>query len=114
MSNVNLVHGTPLMIDYTPSSAVTAGDVVVSNDLVLVAHKSIAANELGAMAAAGGVYDLPKETGTGKTFALGAKVYWDDTNNRGTSTATGNKQFGICTKAAGASDSTVRVAHRLN
>jgi predicted RecA/RadA family phage recombinase len=44
------VSGNPQFIDYTPVSAVSAGDVIVSNDLVLIAHTDIAANKKGAVA----------------------------------------------------------------
>ena len=37
-------------VDYTPGSAVTAGDVVVQGDLVGVAKLDIAANRQGALA----------------------------------------------------------------
>ena len=49
-------------IDYTPGSAVTAGDVVVQSDLVGIAKLDIAANALGALAVAG-VFDVAKEAG---------------------------------------------------
>lgn len=47
------------------------------------------------------------------TFAAGDKVYWDDTNKRCTSTASGNKLIGNCVDTAKISgDTTVRC--RLN
>ena len=39
-------------IDYTPGAAIAAGDVVVQGDLVGVAKRPIAANDLPALAAA--------------------------------------------------------------
>ena len=83
-------HGTPLMVDYTPSSAVSAGDVVVVGELPLIAHDDIAADELGALAAGGGVYKVT----AGGAASAGAVVYWDDTNDKVTTTSTGNKTFG--------------------
>jgi len=56
------------------------------------------------------VWDGTKKTND--TFAVGDKVYWDDTNKYLTSTATSNKWVGIATKAALAADATVRL--RLN
>jgi len=61
-------------IDHTPSSAVSAGDVVVQGDLIGVAKLDIAANVLGALAV-DGVFDLPKATGGGTAITAGAKVY---------------------------------------
>lgn len=48
--------GNPIMVEYTPSQAVSAGQVIVTNDTVRIAHRDIAANELGALAAGDGLY----------------------------------------------------------
>jgi len=102
-------HGTPLMIDYTPSAAVSAGDVVVVGELPLVAHDDIAANAKGALAAGGGVY---KVTADG-ALAAGVIVYWDDTNNKVTATTSGNKFFGFVAphNAAAADGDAIDVIH---
>ena len=54
-----------------------------------------------------GEFELTKEP----TLAItqGARVFWDNTNRRITTTATGNFQVGICTIAALAADTTVRL-----
>ena len=49
-------------IDYTPGSAVSAGDVVVQGDLIGIAKLDIAADALGALAVKG-VFDFPKAAG---------------------------------------------------
>jgi len=97
-------------IDYTPASAVSAGDVVVQGDLVGVAKKDIEANQLGALAVAG-VFDFAKESGGGVTFSAGQKAYWDDTNKVAVTTDGGgaNKYVGKAVAAAADADSTVRV-----
>jgi len=46
-------------LDYTPGAAIAAGDVVVQGDLVGVAKRPIAANELGAIEVEG-VFDFAK------------------------------------------------------
>ena len=51
-------------IDYTPGADVSAGDVVVQNDLIGIAKLDIASGALGALAVTG-VFDLPKATGVG-------------------------------------------------
>lgn len=43
-----------------------------------------------------GVFELPKATGA---VALGAKVYWDDTNKNITTTSSGNTLVGYCWEA---------------
>lgn len=63
-------------IDYTPGSAVAAGDVVVQSTLVGVAERDIPANTLGALAIEG-LFQFPKAAAT--TVSVGAKVYWDST-----------------------------------
>jgi len=92
-------------IDYTPSSAVAAGDVVVLNDLVTVAPRPIAANKLGAVCVEG-VFELPKASGA---IGQGAIVYWDSTNSNITTTSTSNKRAGKAAVAAASGDTTVKV-----
>ena len=100
-------------IDYTPGSAVSAGDVVVQGELVGVAKLDISANALGALAV-GGVFDFPKATGGGTAITAGANVYWDvgDTEAKADSESGANKLIGKVVKAAADADATVRV--RLN
>ncbi len=97
-------------IDYTPTAAVAAGDVIVQGDLVGVAKVDIPANSLGALAVSG-VFDAAKEGGAGVTFAAGDKVYWDDTNDVAVATdgAGANKLMGKAALAAADADTTVRV-----
>lgn len=102
-----LHHGTPRMVDYTPSSAVAAGDVVVIGSVPHIAHLDIPANRKGALAAQGGVYQVTAAA----TIAVGKKVYWDDTANRVTETTGTNTSFGWTESAAGTSGSSVYVLH---
>lgn len=97
-------------IDYTPGSNVSAGDVVVQEDLVGVAKLDIPANTLGALAVSG-VFEFPKDTGAGEAIAAGAKVYWDESEGEATDDDdTGsNKLIGKAVAAAGDDDETVRV-----
>ena len=59
------------VLDYTPSSAVAAGDVVVIGSLVGVAPRAIAANAVGALAVEG-VFEIP--CATGATGAQGSAI----------------------------------------
>lgn len=97
-------------IDYTPSAAVAAGDMVVQGDLVGVAKQPIAADALGALAVSG-VFDFPKATGAGSGIAAGVTVYWDAAEKvaKTDSEAGANKLIGKTVAAAGDSDATVRV-----
>ena len=64
-------------INYVPTRDVSAGDVVVQEDLVGIAKLDIKANTLGTLAVTG-VYAMPKATGNGGAIAAGAKIYWNE------------------------------------
>jgi predicted RecA/RadA family phage recombinase len=61
------------VLDYTPSTAVAAGAVVVVGALVGVAPRPIAANALGSLAVEG-VFSMP--VATGATGAQGSAINW--------------------------------------
>lgn len=90
-------------IDYTPSTAKTAGEVVVlSTGLVGVVPTDIAANQLGALNI-DGVWDLPKGTGSGKDILVGEKVWWNPTLGVAIQLASGATLCGVATETAGES-----------
>ncbi len=97
-------------INYTPETAVAAGDVVVIGDLLGIARTAIPAGQLGSLAIEG-VFRVPKATGASTAIAAGAKVYWDATNEVATETATGNKRLGTVSPegAGGDTDATIEV-----
>ena len=97
-------------IDYTPSSAVAAGDVVVQGDIIGVAKQAIVANTPGSLAISG-VFDFPKATGAGTGIAAGANVYWDEADKQAkTDDESGaNKLLGKTIQSAAETDATVRV-----
>lgn len=59
-------------INYTPSTAVSAGDVVVVGGIVGVAAEDIAANAVGSLYVRG---QFELDLATGKTFSQGDAVY---------------------------------------
>ena len=105
------VQGQYQTIDHTPSTAVAAAEVVPFGDGVAIAHLSIEADRLGALAVGGGTYDFAKSGSSGPDFAVGDNVYWDDATDLAVTTAAGNKYAGKCAKAAGATATTVRTHH---
>ena len=109
MATATFVHDGAA-VDYTPSSAVAAGDVVVQGDLVGVAKQPIAADALGALAVLG-VFDFPKATGGGSAIGAGANVYWDvaDGEAKEDDESGANKLIGKTVAAAGDDDTTVRM-----
>lgn len=92
------------VLDHTPVAAVASGAVVVIGVRVGIAVANIAAGETGALRVKG-VVELAK-LGT-DTPAQGALLYWDATNSRLTTTASGNVLAGYAAKAAGSGVSTV-------
>lgn len=86
-------------VDYTPDSAVSAGDVVVQNDLVGVAVNDIAASEKGSLVL-DAVIKAPKTAGTSTAIAAGEIVYWDADNDVVTETAGSNAALGLAVEAA--------------
>lgn len=93
--------GASQPIDYTPSAAVTAGDVVVLGSNILMAKRDIAANTQGELHV-GAVWDMPKEAAVAHN--QGDLVYWDATNHVITKTASTHKKFGIVAADAAEAD----------
>lgn len=113
MSDTTFRKGNPTYIDYTPAAGdVAAGQVVlIGNTTGLtcgVAHLPITNNTLGALAVGQGIYDVVNLNNA----ANGAKVYWDDANNKVTTTSTNNALFGfVVADGGGGANSTCRALH---
>lgn len=97
--------------DHTPGVGVAADDVVVMGEVVGVALADIGAGETGAVQVSG-VWELPKLSTD--VVTQGAILYWDDTNNRLTITASTHKVAGAAVAAAGSGATTARVKLRGN
>jgi predicted RecA/RadA family phage recombinase len=91
-------------IDYTPASAVAAGQVVVLDTLVTVAAVPIAANKLGAVQTRGVVF-MP--CATGATGAQGSAIRYYATS--GIAHASTGVYAGRLAAARAAADTTVKV-----
>ena len=90
--------------DYTPSSAVAVGDVVVIGAMVAVATRPIAANALGSLAVEG-IFEFP--VATGATGAQGSAINWYATS--GVAHASTGTAAGKLAKARVAGDTSVHV-----
>lgn len=114
MADATMRHGDPVMIDYTPGSGnVSAGDVVlIGNTTGLtcgIAHRDIENSTLGALAAGGGVYDVVNLNNA----ADGAKVYWDASTSKVTTTSTNMSLFGfIVSGGGGGANTTCQALHK--
>ena len=92
-------------LDYTPTTGVNVGDVVVLGSLVTFAPRPIAANTLGAVAVRG-VVTGPVYT-TGVTGAQGSLIKWYATS--GVFHDTTGVNAGYLAKARAATDTVVNV-----
>jgi predicted RecA/RadA family phage recombinase len=107
MATLKFWQGDVVELDYTPNSAVSAGDVVILGDIPCVAHQDIAANVQGALAGRGGAYVGIADG----AISAGKRVFWDATNKKFTLTATGNTMFGWSITATTTNGDTIYVIH---
>jgi predicted RecA/RadA family phage recombinase len=94
------------VIDYTPSSALSAGEIVVEQDLIGQVVNDIAANEPGSLRIEG-VINAPKLSTD--VVAIGDVLYWDAGNSRCTKTASTHKIIGKASQASANGNSRVFV-----
>lgn len=94
------------VIDYTAGANIASGQVVLMGARIGVAIKSIANGETGPMQVTG-VFNIAKLSSD--NMAQGALLYWDNTNSRLTTTASGNTLAGFAAAAAGASTTSVNI-----
>lgn len=106
-------HGTQERIDFTPGSALVSGEVIEIGSgtnvaAVVTSPEGIAASVIGAVALTG-VFRIKKDAID--TFALGAKVSWDDTANQAEPDGGVNDdiKLGVAVEAALAADDHVKV-----
>ena len=97
--------GNSLAIAVPYAGGILSGQGVLVGALFGVAAVDGAQNAI-VEAATQGVFDITKEPALAIT--AGARLFWDNTNRRLTTTATGNFQVGLATVAALAADTTVR------
>lgn len=90
-------------ISVTAAAAIASGAMVLMGSLFGVATGAAASGETVTLVRKG-VFTGPKATG--QSWSVGAKIYWDDTAKKLTTTATSNKLVGCVVLAAGSSDAT--------
>ncbi len=101
-------------IDYTPGTAVVAGDVVNIGTIPMIAEVAIPANVKGALALTG-IFKIPQKA---EIITAGDAVYWDSTGDpvtgtAGTGAATGTGSvyiLGVAAETTEATDTYVVVA----
>ena len=108
MGQADFVLGNPTMVDHTPSGAdVAAGQVIVNDTTPMVAHNKIVDGRLGSLSIGGGVY---KVTAAG-SYVVGDLVYWDDSADKVTTSASGNMIFGKMAEASTGDGDTALAYH---
>lgn len=95
------------VIDYVAGSAVTSGQVLLIGVRIGVALAAIAAGATGAVRVLG-IFTIAKLSTD--VVAVGAALYWDNTNFRMTTTSAGNTLAGYATAAAGNGVTTVEIS----
>ncbi|WP_027285912.1 DUF2190 family protein [Rubritepida flocculans] len=94
----------PMAVPYT--GGILAGQGLLVGAFFGVAAADAAQNTL-VECETRGEFELPKEPALAIT--QGARVFWDNTHRRITTTASGNYEVGLCTVTAAGTDPTVRV-----
>lgn len=112
MPDFTFRHGTPTMVDYTPTTGnVAAGSsVLIGNTIgwtMGITHNPIANGVLGAVACSGGVYSAM----VASNYAVGSKVYKPTANAILTTTSTNNALVGFTVDASPAVNAIIKVIH---
>ncbi|WP_135468534.1 DUF2190 family protein [Crenalkalicoccus roseus] len=94
----------PMLVPY--ADGILAGQGLLVGAFFGVAASDAAQNTL-VECETRGEFEFPKEPALAIT--QGARVFWDNTNRRITTTASGNFQVGLCTVTAAGADPTLRV-----
>lgn len=97
-------NGNTITVDYTPSAAVSAGDIVIQGTLVGVAARDIAAGALGSLQV-NGIFSIAKNAG--QMFTAGSDVYLDLVDRKVDSLP--GVYLGKCVKAGASADTTLDV-----
>lgn len=86
-----------------PSGGVVSGTAYLIGSLLVVAAADVA-QTLPFSGKTTGVFTLPKATG--EAWTEGAKLYWDNSAKKLTTTSSGNTLVGVAAAAAGSADTT--------
>lgn len=79
-----------------PYAATSGVGVQVGSGLFGVAEATYASGATGVLGREGVYTGLAKTSGTGEAFAVGDRLFWDNSTKKLTKTSTGNLCVGIC------------------
>ena len=108
--SVKLVSGTQHKVDYTPGSAVTAGDVVLIGSTLCIASVDLAANESGALNWPNGSATYEANNTDSLTFAAGDDVFYDIANAKILASG-GDGKIGVAPEAIAGTDALGKFVH---
>lgn len=96
-------------IEITAPYARASGEgVQVGSALFGVAMDAVSSGAAGVIQTEG-VFTLAKTTGAGQNFAIGQRLFWDNTNKLLTATSTANLAIGVSLSATSTADATANV-----
>lgn len=78
MAQARFVRGNPNFVRFKRGTAITAGEVIITADVVGIAHNNFEANEEANLSIGPGVY----ESVCGEAIAVGLDVGWDDSEDK--------------------------------
>lgn len=112
MASAILYSGNPIVHEYTPDSAATAGDVIVENDVpIVIGHNYDSADTVDNLPIAahhgGGIYKCTKPTGYTADWCEAA--YWNAST--GITKTQSDYHFGRFVATAGTNDTECYVLH---
>lgn len=93
-------------IDYVASADIVSGQVVPLVNLCGIANDDIASGATGTLMI-DGIVEIAAETGV--AWAVGELIYWNDTDSKGTKTATDHVAMGFAVAVKASATATGRV-----
>ena len=110
----NFINENHSIIELTTADAIVAGQPIVSGEMHFIPLETNASTVSKSVSTRiEGLFWLPKEVAaSGKGVARGVLLYWDNTNNRVTTTAGSLKKLGHCVTPAASTDEEVAVSVR--
>lgn len=103
----NIFRGEGDVVQIVAPSTLTSGTPIRVSPGLFGVPETDAASGASVGLRVEGVHALPKVGGGGITFALGAKVYWNQSSGKATATAT-DDLIGVCVVAAANGDTSVQ------
>jgi predicted RecA/RadA family phage recombinase len=111
MPDVTFVKGEYATTELTAGADLALGDIVIKEEKAYIVHPHPIANgAVGTVVSRGGRWRFAADGGSGgEVIAQGTKLYWDDSNDVATATATSNVHIGYADEDKAETDTTILV-----